>query len=110
MWFIENILVYYSFQQVKRLIQLLFLCLFRLFSAKCSSCLEKIAPTEFVMRAQDSVYHLSCFYCCVCERRLCKGDKFVLKQGQLLCKSDYEREALSPADLNSGNPWIDMYS
>uniref|UniRef100_A0A3P8VE37 LIM homeobox transcription factor 1, beta a n=2 Tax=Cynoglossus semilaevis TaxID=244447 RepID=A0A3P8VE37_CYNSE len=55
------------------------------------------------MRAQDSVYHLSCFYCCVCERRLCKGDKFVLKQGQLLCKSDYEREALSPADLNSDN-------
>ncbi|XP_026195855.1 LIM/homeobox protein LMX-1.2-like [Anabas testudineus] len=64
----------------------------RLFATKCSSCLEKIAPTEFVMRALESVYHLSCFCCCVCERQLCKGDEFVLKEGQLLCKSDYERE------------------
>ncbi|XP_029371967.1 LIM/homeobox protein LMX-1.2-like isoform X2 [Echeneis naucrates] len=64
----------------------------QLFATKCSGCLEKIAPTEMVMRALECVYHLSCFYCCVCERRLCKGDEFVLKEGQLLCKSDYERE------------------
>ncbi|XP_077097908.1 LIM homeobox transcription factor 1, beta a [Siphateles boraxobius] len=64
----------------------------QLFATKCSGCLEKIAPTEFVMRALESVYHLNCFCCCVCERQLCKGDEFVLKEGQLLCKSDYERE------------------
>ncbi|XP_051962548.1 LIM/homeobox protein LMX-1.2-like [Xyrauchen texanus] len=44
------------------------------------------------MRALESVYHLGCFCCCVCERQLCKGDEFVLKEGQLLCKNDYERE------------------
>ncbi|XP_059214716.1 LIM homeobox transcription factor 1-beta-like [Centropristis striata] len=64
----------------------------RLFATKCSRCLAKIAPKEFVMQAQDNIYHLSCFCCCVCERQLCKGDEFVLKEGQLLCKSDYERE------------------
>ncbi|XP_068561621.1 LIM/homeobox protein LMX-1.2-like [Cebidichthys violaceus] len=64
----------------------------QLFATKCSGCLEKIAPTEFVMRALESVYHLSCFCCCVCDRQLCKGDEFVLKEGQLLCKSDFERE------------------
>ncbi|XP_060917664.1 LIM homeobox transcription factor 1-beta.1-like [Labrus mixtus] len=64
----------------------------RLFATKCSGCLEKIAPTELVIRALESVYHLSCFCCCVCERQLLKGDQFVLKDGQLLCKSDYERE------------------
>nr|XP_020474414.1 LIM homeobox transcription factor 1-beta-like [Monopterus albus] len=64
----------------------------RLFATKCSGCLEKISSTEFVMRALESVYHLSCFCCCVCERQLCKGDKFVLKEGQLLCKSDYEKD------------------
>ncbi|XP_040013685.1 LIM homeobox transcription factor 1-beta-like [Xiphias gladius] len=63
-----------------------------LFATKCNGCLEKIAPTEFVMRALECVYHLSCFCCCVCERQLCKGDEFVLKEGQLLCKNDYERE------------------
>ncbi|KAM4640616.1 LIM homeobox transcription factor 1-alpha [Discoglossus pictus] len=63
-----------------------------LFAVKCGSCLDAITPSEFVMRAHKSVYHLSCFSCCVCERRLQRGDEFVLKDGQLLCKSDYERE------------------
>ncbi|KAM7369483.1 hypothetical protein PAMP_013750 [Pampus punctatissimus] len=79
------------------------LCLLRLFATKCSGCLENIAPTQFVMRAVGSVYHLNCFSCCVCERQLCKGDEFVLKEGQLLCKSDYEKEQdlLSPDNSDS---------
>lgn len=80
---------------------------YRLFAVKCGSCLDTITPSEFVMRAQKSVYHLSCFCCCVCERQLQKGDEFVLKDGQLLCKSDYERERdllslVSPAASDSG--------
>lgn len=82
-------------------------CLLRLFATKCSGCLEKIAPTEFVMRALECVYHLNCFCCCVCDRQLRKGDEFVLKDGQLLCKSDYEKEkdllgSVSPDDSDSG--------
>ncbi|XP_063050340.1 LIM homeobox transcription factor 1, beta b [Engraulis encrasicolus] len=64
----------------------------QLFGTKCAGCLEQISPAEFVMRALESVYHLGCFCCCVCERALRKGDEFVLKDGQLLCKRDYERE------------------
>ncbi|XP_034058624.1 LIM homeobox transcription factor 1-beta-like [Gymnodraco acuticeps] len=66
----------------------------QLFSSKCSGCLESISPSAFVMRALDSVFHLSCFCCCVCERQLSKGDEFVLRDNQLLCKDDYERERL----------------
>uniref|UniRef100_A0A3P9AF10 LIM homeobox transcription factor 1, beta b n=1 Tax=Esox lucius TaxID=8010 RepID=A0A3P9AF10_ESOLU len=78
----------------------------QLFATKCSGCLEKIAPTEFVMRALECVYHLNCFSCCVCDRQLRKGDEFVLKEGQLLCKSDYEKEkdllsSVSPDDSDS---------
>uniref|UniRef100_A0A8C8DAU6 LIM homeobox transcription factor 1, beta a n=1 Tax=Oryzias sinensis TaxID=183150 RepID=A0A8C8DAU6_9TELE len=64
----------------------------RLFSAKCSGCLERIAATDLVIRALERVYHLSCFCCCICEHQLCKGDEFVLKEGQLFCKKDYEKE------------------
>ncbi|XP_056443738.1 LIM homeobox transcription factor 1-beta-like [Gadus chalcogrammus] len=64
----------------------------QVFSTKCRGCREKIAPTEFVMRALDGVYHLGCFRCGVCQRRLCKGDQFVMRQGRLLCKHDYEKE------------------
>lgn len=85
------------------------LCTRRLFAAKCSGCMEKIAPTEFVMRALECVYHLGCFCCCVCERQLRKGDEFVLKEGQLLCKGDYEKEkdllsSVSPDESDSGEP------
>ncbi|KAJ0067552.1 hypothetical protein NL108_008522, partial [Boleophthalmus pectinirostris] len=78
----------------------------QLFATKCSGCMEKIAPTEFVMRALECVYHLNCFCCCVCDRQLRKGDEFVLKEGQLLCKVDYEREkdllsSVSPDDSDS---------
>ncbi|XP_043941330.1 LIM homeobox transcription factor 1-alpha [Protopterus annectens] len=79
----------------------------KLFAVKCSGCFEVITPTEFVMRAQKSVYHLHCFSCCVCERQLQKGDEFVLKEGQLLCKTDYEKERellslVSPTASDSG--------
>ncbi|MEQ2216158.1 hypothetical protein XENOCAPTIV_011605, partial [Xenoophorus captivus] len=85
------------------------ICALRLFATKCSGCMEKIAPTEFVMRALECVYHLNCFCCCVCDRQLRKGDEFVLKEGQLLCKIDYEREkdllsSVSPDDSDSGEP------
>uniref|UniRef100_A0AAV2ISJ6 Uncharacterized protein n=1 Tax=Knipowitschia caucasica TaxID=637954 RepID=A0AAV2ISJ6_KNICA len=82
---------------------------------KCSGCLEQISPSELVMRAPDRVYHLSCFCCCVCERQLCKGDQFVLKDEQLLCKSDYEREMLNTvtpvsSDSVSEDEELDMKS
>lgn len=89
------------------------LCICRLFAAKCSGCMEKIAPTEFVMRALECVYHLGCFCCCVCERQLRKGDEFVLKEGQLLCKGDYEKEkdllsSVSPDESDSGEQWLEL--
>ncbi|KFQ94987.1 LIM homeobox transcription factor 1-alpha, partial [Nipponia nippon] len=79
----------------------------KLFAVKCAGCLEAIATSELVMRAQKRVYPLRCFCCCVCERRLQKGDEFVLKEGQLLCKGDYEKERellslVSPALSDSG--------
>ncbi|KFU95556.1 LIM homeobox transcription factor 1-alpha, partial [Chaetura pelagica] len=78
----------------------------RLFQTKCSSCLKAIAPSELIMRVLENVYHVQCFSCCECERRLQRGDEFVLKEGQLLCRSDYEKEkemlsSISPAPTES---------
>ncbi|XP_072000728.1 LIM homeobox transcription factor 1-alpha-like isoform X2 [Engystomops pustulosus] len=64
----------------------------KLFATKCNSCLKTVMPSELIMRVLNHVYHVACFYCCECERRLERGDEFVLKEGQLLCRSDYERE------------------
>uniref|UniRef100_A0A3Q4B9T5 LIM homeobox transcription factor 1-alpha n=1 Tax=Mola mola TaxID=94237 RepID=A0A3Q4B9T5_MOLML len=78
----------------------------KLFVRKCSACLQVIGRTELIMRVQGQVYHLGCFTCCECERRLQRGDEFVLKEGQLLCRMDYEKEremlaAISPTPTES---------
>jgi LIM homeobox transcription factor 1 len=59
---------------------------------KCLGCSERIGPAEYVMRAMDSVFHVTCFVCVVCGVRLTKGSEFVIKQGQLFCLPDYEKE------------------
>lgn len=64
----------------------------RLYAAKCTGCLQPIAPTELVMRALDYVYHLSCFLCVGCGRQLQKGDQFVIRSGRLFCRPDFEKE------------------
>lgn len=85
----------------------MFLCPSRLFVRKCSACLQVIGRSELIMRVLGQVYHLGCFSCCECERRLQRGDEFVLKEGQLLCRMDYEKEremlaAISPTPTESG--------
>ncbi|KAB0792731.1 hypothetical protein PPYR_14690 [Photinus pyralis] len=64
----------------------------RLYVKKCFGCSERITPEELVMRTCESVFHVRCFACVVCGMRLQKGDHYVFKQGQVLCKPDYEKE------------------
>ncbi|XP_059619186.1 LIM homeobox transcription factor 1-beta [Phlebotomus argentipes] len=60
---------------------------------KCLACAERISSDEFVMRTDaEDLFHLKCFVCVVCGVQLQKGDHYVLKQGQLFCRIDYEKE------------------
>ncbi|KAL5011426.1 hypothetical protein ScPMuIL_009977 [Solemya velum] len=64
----------------------------KLFGTKCNGCLQSIPSNELVMRALGNVYHLRCFVCVVCGHQLQKGEQFVIKDGQLFCKIDFEKE------------------
>lgn len=44
------------------------------------------------MRTLENVFHLKCFACVVCGVQLKKGEQYVVKQGQLFCRFDYEKE------------------
>lgn len=44
------------------------------------------------MRTANNVFHLKCFTCVVCGAQLKKGEQYVVKQGQLFCRNDYEKE------------------
>ncbi|XP_023169909.2 LIM homeobox transcription factor 1-beta [Drosophila hydei] len=59
---------------------------------RCLGCGHKIAADELVMRSQENIFHLKCFACVVCGALLKKGEQYVVKQGQLFCRFDYEKE------------------
>lgn len=54
------------------------------------------------MRAQNFVFHLPCFVCCVCCQPLQKGEQFVLRSGQLFCRHDFEKDMLYMSQHGSG--------
>lgn len=59
------------------------------------------------MRAGSSglAFHLPCFGCFICGRPLQKGDQFVVRAGQLLCRADLEKDLFliqSSANNNNG--------
>lgn len=59
---------------------------------RCLGCGDRIGSDELVMRTIDNVFHLKCFACVVCGVQLQKGEQYVVKQSQLFCRSDYEKE------------------
>lgn len=64
----------------------------RMFSTKCLRCGDRVQPNDMVMRAQNYVFHLTCFVCCVCCQPLQKGEQFILRGGQLFCRHDFEKD------------------
>lgn len=63
-----------------------------MFSIKCLRCGDRVQPNDMVMRAQNYVFHLTCFVCCVCCQPLQKGEQFILRGGQLFCRHDFEKD------------------
>ncbi|VDM36410.1 unnamed protein product [Toxocara canis] len=62
----------------------------RLFSAKCARCGIALQPTDFVFRCLNSTYHAQCFSCVYCNHPLKKGDQYLVLDGQVICRADYE--------------------
>ncbi|VDM16093.1 unnamed protein product, partial [Wuchereria bancrofti] len=78
-------------------------CSCRRFGTKCSMCDEGICPDMVVRRANEHVYHVSCFQCIICKRELRTGEEFYLipTDGRLVCKSDYEMAKSKETDIDS---------
>ncbi|KAB5559429.1 hypothetical protein PHYPO_G00028920 [Pangasianodon hypophthalmus] len=57
---------------------------------RCARCHLGISASEMVMRARDSVYHLSCFTCTSCHKTLSTGDHFGMKESLVYCRLHFE--------------------
>ncbi|XP_012272384.1 LIM homeobox transcription factor 1-beta-like [Orussus abietinus] len=64
----------------------------RIFGVKCARCMEKINCSELVIRVTRLVFHVDCFVCYLCGQNLPKGAHFILRQGQPICRRDFEHE------------------
>uniref|UniRef100_A0A915K7T3 Uncharacterized protein n=1 Tax=Romanomermis culicivorax TaxID=13658 RepID=A0A915K7T3_ROMCU len=47
-------------------------------------------PTDLVHKSADGVYHATCFICIFCGHLLQPGDEYVVHDGFLVCRLDYE--------------------
>lgn len=45
----------------------------RLFGTKCDKCGDSFHKNDYVMRAKTKIYHVHCFKCSVCSRKLLIG-------------------------------------
>lgn len=78
-WQLDSVWLHWLILKLKSIYlinQLVIFC--RLYGVRCARCLQLIPSHEFVMRAVNQVYHVSCFLCVVCGRQLNKGDQFLV--------------------------------
>ena len=81
----------------------------RAFGPKCSGCGSGILPSDIIRRAHEYVYHVDCFNCIICGRKLDTGDEFFLMEDKkLLCKQDFEaaKSKGGYAKQKESNQWI----
>ncbi|VDK77057.1 unnamed protein product [Litomosoides sigmodontis] len=70
-------------------------------------CGLSVRPTDYIYRVFATIYHLRCFKCFCCGYLFKKGDHYMLVDGQIICRSDYEhllcQTSVSYFDQNDSN-------
>lgn len=79
----------------------------KLFATKCDKCGCTVGKSDLVMRTNAKIFHIDCFRCTPCEKKLKPGDEFALKDGgSIYCKDDHyqaedlNKEEKSDTELN----------
>lgn len=63
------------------------MAVYRLFAPHlCSRCLGPVSAHELVMYARQHIYHVDCFVCAMCERRLTTGQHFGMHRNAIYCQ------------------------
>uniref|UniRef100_A0A0N5AHD3 Homeobox domain-containing protein n=1 Tax=Syphacia muris TaxID=451379 RepID=A0A0N5AHD3_9BILA len=78
-----------------------------LFSTKCARCNRILRPTDYVFRCFQDTYHAECFSCIYCSQPLKKGDQYLVVDGQIICRIDYENYVCN-RNLSQGYFDIDL--
>uniref|UniRef100_A0AC34QII8 LIM zinc-binding domain-containing protein n=1 Tax=Panagrolaimus sp. JU765 TaxID=591449 RepID=A0AC34QII8_9BILA len=62
----------------------------RRFATRCSGCNIVLQKHDLVRRARNLVFHVDCFRCNVCQKKLDTGEQlYVVGGNRFICKDDY---------------------
>lgn len=78
---------------------------FSQYGTKCAGCSEPVQSSEWVRRARDFVFHLECFKCSACKRKLSTGDTCVLRGETMLCSEHGEVHGILDEPDNVSGTW-----
>ncbi|KRZ11128.1 LIM/homeobox protein Lhx1 [Trichinella zimbabwensis] len=60
------------------------------YGAKCSRCSQNFSRGDLVRYARNKAFHIDCFCCTVCQKRLNTGDQlYIINDSTFVCKTDY---------------------
>ncbi|VDP69252.1 unnamed protein product [Echinostoma caproni] len=68
------------------------------YGPKCIACRKSIQTSELVQFVRNSIFHMRCFKCAICERPLTPGDQFYLARDDrsVICHEHYNPTGPSP--------------
>ncbi|CDW58759.1 LIM and Homeobox domain containing protein [Trichuris trichiura] len=60
------------------------------YGVRCASCSQSFTRGDLIRHARDKTFHVDCFCCTVCRKRLNTGDQlYVINDTTFVCKGDY---------------------
>ncbi|KRX75582.1 LIM/homeobox protein Lhx1 [Trichinella sp. T6] len=60
------------------------------YGAKCSRCSQNFSRGDLVRYARNKAFHIDCFCCTICQKRLNTGDQlYIINDSTFVCKTDY---------------------
>ncbi|PAV56571.1 hypothetical protein WR25_16551 isoform A [Diploscapter pachys] len=76
----------------------------RRFGDRCAGCEGPLAKEDLVRRARDKVFHVHCFQCSVCQRRLDTGEQlYILEGNRFVCQQDFQHATKSSTPSSTSN-------
>ncbi|XP_065836188.1 LIM/homeobox protein lim-7-like isoform X2 [Oscarella lobularis] len=72
-------------------------------AARCAKCTGGFGTTEYVTKVAGRIYHVNCFACSLCDRRLVTGEKFYLSPStnEPICDDDHVAVATTSSQASS---------